>query len=163
MQDRSKTDHVEILLVEDNEYDAELTIHALKQHNLANHLYHVEDGVEAMEFLTGTGRYADRDSTATPRVVLLDLKLPKLDGAEVLSRIRADERLKHVPVVVLTSSREERDLVRTYACGANSYVVKPVEFSDFTAAVADLGMYWLLLNKQPAMPPHRLATMSQDE
>lgn len=163
MQDRSKTDHVEILLVEDNEYDAELTIRALKQHNLANNLFHVEDGVEAMHFLTGSGRFAGRDRTATPKVVLLDLKLPRMDGAEVLRRIRADECLKHVPVVILTSSHEEQDLVRTYACGANSYVVKPVEFSDFTRAVADLGMYWLLLNKQPAMPPHRLTTVSQGE
>ncbi|MBI3873388.1 MAG: response regulator [candidate division Zixibacteria bacterium] len=144
--------HVEVLLVEDNPYDAELTIRALKQHNLANHLHHVTDGVEALEFLTGSGRYSGRAPVVVPRVVLLDLKLPKLDGAEVLRRMRADDRLKHIPVVILTSSREEQDLVKTYALGANSYVVKPVEFGDFTSAVAELGMYWLLLNQPPATP-----------
>lgn len=140
---------VEILLVEDNPRDAELTIHALKKHNLANRLLHVKDGEEALEYLFGTGRYATHNPAIYPKVVLLDLRLPKVDGIEVLRRIRADERTKAMPVVVLTSSHEESDRVKSYQLGVNSYVVKPVEFENFSKAVIDLGLYWLLLNKPP--------------
>jgi CheY-like chemotaxis protein len=141
---------VEILLVEDSAEDRELTIRALKGHNLLNHLYAVEDGEEALEFLFATGRYQSRNGLKTPRVVCLDLKLPKIDGLEVLRRIRADPRTRQTPVVVLTSSREERDIVESYRLGVNSYVVKPVEFEAFAEAVSRLGLYWLLLNQPPA-------------
>jgi CheY-like chemotaxis protein len=140
---------VEILLVEDSSEDRELTIRALKRHNLLNHLYAVEDGEEALEFLFATGRYQARSGLKVPRVVCLDLKLPKIDGLEVLRRIRADERTRQTPVVVLTSSREERDIVESYRLGVNSYVVKPVEFEAFAEAVCRLGLYWLLLNQPP--------------
>ena len=139
----------EILLVEDNPHDAELTIRALKKRNLANHLVHVQDGQAALDFLFGTGTHEGRDVHHRPRVVLLDLKLPKVDGIEVLRQLRADERTKLLPVVVLTSSREERDIVETYQLGANSYIVKPVEFENFSEAVSNLGLYWLLLNEPP--------------
>lgn len=141
---------VEILLVEDSPEDRELTIRALKKANLLNRLHAVHDGEEALEFLFATGRYADRTGARHPRIVCLDLKLPKVDGIEVLRRIRGDERTRHIPVVVLTSSREERDIVETYRLGVNSYVVKPVEFEAFAKAVSELGMYWLLLNQRPA-------------
>ncbi len=141
---------VEILLVEDSPEDRELTIRALKKNNLLNRLHAVEDGEEALEFLFATGRYAERAGARNPRIVCLDLKLPRVDGIEVLRRIRGDERTRKIPVVVLTSSREERDIVETYRLGVNSYVVKPVEFEDFAKAVAELGMYWLLLNQLPA-------------
>lgn len=140
---------VEVLLVEDNAHDAELTIRALKKHHLANRLHHVKDGAEALEFIFATGAYASRDVRNGPKVVLLDLKLPKVDGLEVLRKIRADGRTKTTPVVVVTSSQEEQDVVRSYELGANSYVVKPVEFENFAKAVSDLGLYWMLLNKPP--------------
>jgi len=140
---------MEILLVEDNPYDAELTIRALKQRNLANHLLHVEDGQAALDYLFGTGAYEGRDVHQQPKVVLLDLKLPKVDGIEVLRRLRADERTKLVPVVVLTSSHEDRDLLESYQLGANSYTVKPVEFENFSEAVSKLGLFWLLVNEAP--------------
>ena len=140
---------LEILLVEDNPADAELTIRALKKHHLANHLIHVTDGQEALDFIFGTGRYEGRDVTQQPKVVLLDLKLPKVGGIEVLRRLREDERTKLVPVVVLTSSHEDRDVLETYNLGANSYIVKPVQFENFSKAVSDMGMYWLLLNEPP--------------
>ena len=144
---------LEILLVEDNPNDAELTLRALKKRNLANNLVHVEDGQAALDFLFGTGAHAGRDVQQQPKVVLLDLKLPKLDGIEVLRRLRADERTKLLPVVMLTSSREDRDVIETYKLGANSYIVKPVEFENFSEAVSTLGMYWLLLNEPPIRKP----------
>lgn len=140
---------LEILLVEDNPTDAELTIRALTKHHLANHLIHVADGQEALDFLFGTGPYAGRDVMQQPKVVLLDLKLPKVGGIEVLRQLRADERTRVVPVVVLTSSHEDRDVIETYNLGANSYIVKPVEFENFSQAVSNMGMYWLLLNEPP--------------
>ncbi len=141
--------HLEILLVEDNPHDAELAIRALKKRNLANHLVHVPDGQTALDFLFGTGTYEGRDVHHQPKVVMLDLKLPKVDGIEVLRQIRADERTKLMPVVMLTSSREERDIIESYKLGANSYIVKPVDFEKFTEAVCNLGLYWLLLNEAP--------------
>lgn len=140
---------LEILLVEDNPTDAELTIRALKKHHLANHLIHVTDGQQALDFFFGTGAYKGRDVMQLPKVVLLDLKLPKVGGIEVLRQLRANERTKLVPVVVLTSSHEDRDVIETYNLGANSYIVKPVEFENFSQAVSNMGMYWLLLNEPP--------------
>jgi two-component system response regulator len=136
-----------ILLVEDNANDAELTLRALKKAHVANDVHVVRDGAEALEFLFGEGAYAARAGAALPRVVLLDLKLPKVDGLEVLRRIKADERTKMIPVVVLTSSREESDLVASYHLGANSYIVKPVDSDKFFEAVHQVGLYWLLLNE----------------
>ncbi len=144
---------LEILLVEDNPQDAELTIRALKRRNLANQLIHVQDGQAALDFIFGTGACAGRDVHAQPKVVLLDLKLPKIDGIEVLRRIRADERTKLLPVVVLTSSREDRDVIETYQLGTNSYIVKPVDFENFSEAVSNLGLYWLVLNQPPVSTP----------
>lgn len=143
------THEVEVLLVEDNPRDLELTLRTLRQRNLANHIVHVGDGREALDWLFGTGAFAGRDPRSHPRVVLLDLKLPKVDGLEVLHAIRADERTRCIPVVVLTSSREEQDIVRSYDLGVNSYIVKPVNFENFSAAVAEAGHYWLLLNAPP--------------
>jgi two-component system response regulator len=140
---------VEILLVEDNPADLRLSLHALKQNNLANHVQVARDGAEALEFLFHEGAFASRAGSENPRVVLLDLKLPKVDGLEVLRRMKADERTRSVPVVVLTSSREERDIVETYELGVNSYIVKPVDFTQFTDAMRTIGMYWLLLNNVP--------------
>lgn len=140
---------LEILLVEDNPHDAELTIRALKQRNLANHMVHVQDGKSALDFLFGEGAYEGRDVHHQPKVVLLDLKLPKIDGIEVLRRIRGDVRTRLLPVVVLTSSREDRDVIDAYHLGANSYIVKPVDFEKFSEAVSHLGLYWLLLNEPP--------------
>ena len=145
------SDIVEILLVEDDPNDVELTLHALKQHNLANRIEVVRDGAEALEFLFGSGAYAQRDVENGPRVVLLDLKLPKVDGLEVLQRVKADPRTQAIPVVVLTSSREERDVVESYKLGANSYIVKPVDFEQFVETMRQLGLYWLLLNQPPTM------------
>jgi len=140
---------IEILLVEDNPQDVELTLRALKRHNLANKVHVVKDGAEALDFLFATGSYAGRDMNHIPKVILLDLKLPKVDGLEVLRRIKSDERTKLIPVVVLTSSREEQDMVDSYKLGVNSYIVKPVDFDKFVDAVGELGLYWLLLNEQP--------------
>jgi len=140
---------VEILLVEDNPNDRELMMRALKTHNLANKVVLAKDGVEALDFIFATGSFATRNASEMPKVILLDLKLPKVDGLEVLRRIRSDDRTKIIPIVVLTSSREERDLVESYKLGVNSYVVKPVEFKDFVKAVSDLGLYWAVLNKTP--------------
>ena len=144
---------LEILLVEDNPTDAELTIRALRKRNLANHLVHVADGQAALDFLFGTGAHAGRDVLRQPKVVLLDLKMPKVDGIEVLRQIRADERTRLLPVVVLTSSHEDRDVIETYQLGANSYIVKPVDFENFSEAVSKLGLYWLLLNEPPIQTP----------
>lgn len=139
---------VDILLVEDNPNDAELAIRALRKHNLANHLEWVKDGEAALEFIFRTGRYSDRRD-GLPRVVLLDLRLPKVDGIEVLSQIRANPDTDELPVVVLTSSKEERDLVDTYRLRVNSFVPKPVAFEQFARTVAELGMYWVLVNRVP--------------
>jgi two-component system, response regulator len=144
-------DPVEILLVEDSDEDAELTTRALKKRKLTNHLHRVADGAEAIDFLFGTGAYTARTGCPSPRVVLLDLKLPKLDGMEVLRKLKADPVLKAIPVVVLTSSKEDRDLEEAYSLGVNSYIVKPVEFDKFVEAVEQLGLYWALLNERPHM------------
>lgn len=137
---------VEVLLVEDNPRDAELTIRALKRHNLANQLFHVQDGAEALDFLFGRGKYEGRPSSAMPKVILLDLKLPKVSGLEVLRLMKQDPRLSTVPVVIITSSAEDPDMQAAYRLGANSYVVKPVKFDEFMDAMSRLGVYWLLLN-----------------
>ncbi|OAI40020.1 two-component system response regulator [bacterium SCGC AG-212-C10] len=141
--------HVEILIVEDNPNDLELTLRAFKRHNVANSVVVVRDGAEALEFLFCTGRYVERSISDVPKVVLLDLKLPLIDGLEVLRRVKADERTQAIPIVVLTSSKEDRDLAECYRMGVNSYIVKPVNFEQFTESVRQLGMYWLLLNQIP--------------
>lgn len=140
-----------ILLVEDNADDIELTLHALKKNNIRNEVVVVNDGAQALDYLFGEGQYADRDLASMPAIILLDLKLPKLDGLEVLRRLRADERTKLLPVVILTSSREEQDIINGYSLGVNSYVRKPVDFNQFTEAVRQLGLYWLLLNEMPPL------------
>jgi CheY-like chemotaxis protein len=142
---------VEILLVEDSPQDLELTLRALRKANLANHIEVARDGAEALEFLFCTGPHAERNLLNGPKVILLDLKLPKVDGLEVLQRIKSDERTQAIPVVVLTSSKEQRDVVETYRLGVNSYIVKPVNFDGFVKAVQELGFYWLLLNQSPKM------------
>jgi CheY-like chemotaxis protein len=140
---------VEILLVEDNPTDAELCIRSLRKHHLTNDLFWVKDGAEALDFLFARGGYAGRANRDLPKVVMLDLRLPKVDGLEVLRQIKAEPRLKEVPVVVLTSSREDRDVAESYKLGANSFVSKPVEFDAFAETVAKLGLYWVLVNKPP--------------
>lgn len=149
-----------ILLVEDNPDDEALTIRALKKNNIENEVVVARDGAEALDWLFGTGDYANRDTTILPQVVLLDLKLPKLNGLEVLRRIRQDERTRVLPVVVLTTSTEDRDMVESYNLGANSYVRKPVDFNEFARAVNNLGMYWLLLNQSPSHEPLRARKVS---
>ena len=141
---------VEILLVEDNKDDEALTLHALKKYNVTNQVHVVRDGAEALEFIFCTDRYAHRRISDRPKVILLDIKLPLVDGLEVLKRIKEDPRTRTIPVVMLTSSREERDLLESYRLGVNSYITKPVDFEQFTEAARVLGMYWLLLNKPPA-------------
>ena len=138
-----------ILLVEDNPDDEALTLRALQKNKIVNDIVVVRDGAEAIDYLFGTGAFSDRDPRDNPALILLDLKIPKLDGLEVLKRLRADERTRLTPVVVLTSSREETDLLRAYDIGANSYIVKPVDFNQFTEAVGHLGLYWLVLNERP--------------
>lgn len=138
---------VEILLVEDNPNDVKLTLHAFRRQNIANQVHVARDGAEALDFLFGTGPYAGRMPEHSPRVILLDLKLPLVDGLDVLRRIKSDPRTRAIPVVVLTSSREESDIVASYALGVNSYIVKPVDFEQFTEAMRTLGFYWLLLNQ----------------
>lgn len=140
---------IDILLVEDNPNDAELTLRALKKNRIANDIHWVKDGAEALDYFFATGDYSERDSSITPKLVILDLKLPKVDGLEILRIVKADERTKHIPIVVLTSSREESDIVASYKLGANSFIVKPVDFAKFIEAVKELGMYWLLLNEAP--------------
>ncbi len=142
-------DAVEILLVEDNPNDVELTLRALKRHNLANNVIVVSDGAEALDFVFGEGSYASRSMEIKPKLVLLDLKLPKIDGLEVLRRIKSDERAKVIPVVVLTSSKEERDIIESYKLGVNSYLVKPVGFDKFIDSVSEAGLYWLVCNEPP--------------
>lgn len=136
----------DIVLVEDDESDAELTIRAFKKCNLANNLVHLKDGAEAIEYIFCTGQYSKRDITKTPGVILLDLNMPKIGGITVLTKIKEDERTKHIAVVVLTSSKEHPDVEKCYQAGANSYIVKPVDFDNFSKAVAEIGLYWLLLN-----------------
>jgi len=138
-----------ILLAEDNPDDVKLTMRALKKANVLNEVVVAQDGTEALDYLFGTGKYAGRDVNEKPQVVLLDLKMPKVDGLEVLQRVRADERTKLLPVVILTTSSEDKDRVSSYKLGANSYVRKPVDFNQFTEAVRQLGLYWLLLNEGP--------------
>lgn len=143
--------HAEILLVEDNPNDLELTQRALRKANLANNIHVARDGAEALDFLFCEGPYANRQIEDGPKVILLDLKLPKVDGLEVLRRIKTDDRTKSIPVVVLTSSKEQKDVVESYQLGVNSYIVKPVNFEGFANAVQEIGMYWLLLNQAPKM------------
>jgi two-component system response regulator len=138
-----------ILLVEDNADDELLTVRAFKKSNVANKVIVVRDGIEALDWLFATGDHADRDTTIEPQIILLDLKLPRLDGLEVLRRIRADARTALLPVIIMTSSKEDEDIVKSYALGANSYVRKPVEFDRFAEAVKNLGIYWLVLNQKP--------------
>jgi two-component system response regulator len=140
---------VDVLLVEDNPDDAELVIRELKRNNLSNKLIHLMDGAEALDFLFGRGKYSERKVEDKPKVVLLDLKMPKIDGLQVLRAIREDVRTKFIPVVVMTSSREERDIVQSYSLGVNAYVVKPVGFDNFSKAVAELGLFWILVNQPP--------------
>jgi CheY-like chemotaxis protein len=140
---------VTILLVEDSPDDVELAMRALRKQNLLNDVIHAEDGVEALDFMYGRGRFQGRDLSEQPKLILLDLKLPRLDGLEVLATLKADENLRHIPIVMLTSSREDPDIKQAYKLGANSYIVKPVDFEQFITAVADVGYYWMLIN-QPA-------------
>jgi two-component system response regulator len=140
---------VEILLVEDNPADVELTLRALKKHNLANHVQVAGDGAQALDYLFGTGAFAGKNIQPPPKVVFLDLKLPRVDGREVLRRMKTDPTTKTIPVVVLTSSKEESDIAESYKLGANSYVVKPLDFEKFAEAVSQLGLYWMLLNEAP--------------
>jgi two-component system, response regulator len=145
------TNQIEILYVEDNPSDVELTMHAFKKNHLANNILVARDGEEAIEMIFGKDAGADTDLVHVPRVILLDLKLPKVDGLEVLKRLKSDDRTRMIPVVVLTSSREERDIVESYRLGVNSYIVKPVDFEKFVDAMRTLGMYWLLLNQPPTL------------
>ena len=138
-----------ILLVEDNPSDAELTLRALRDNNIANDITLVEDGEEALDYIFCRGRYESEEECRSPKLIILDLKLPKIDGLEVLKQIKSNEKTCTIPVVVLTSSKHETDLVNSYKLGVNSYIVKPVEFEKFLAAVKQLGMYWLLINQQP--------------
>jgi CheY-like chemotaxis protein len=142
-------DTVDILLVEDNPTDAELTIRALKRKNLVNKLLWVKDGAEAIEFLFASGQYSHRNPEDIPRLILLDLRMPKVDGLEVLQKIKQNDNTRKIPVVILTSSQEDRDIVESYKLGVNSYVSKPVEFDEFIEAVSTLGLYWMLINKPP--------------
>ncbi|MDB5022183.1 MAG: response regulator [Pedobacter sp.] len=141
--------NTEILLVEDNKSDAILTIRALKKHNLANNLMHLTDGAQALEYIFGTGEYEGRDITQKPKVIFLDIKMPKVDGLEVLRVIKGDARTKNIPIVMMTSSKEEKDIIESHNLGVNSYVVKPVGFEKFSKTIAELGFYWLVVNNTP--------------
>lgn len=140
---------LEILLVEDNLNDAELSLYALKKFKIANNIHHARDGAEALEYIFGTETTVPRLPAQNPRLILLDLKLPKVDGLEVLKKIKDNEITRTIPVVILTSSREERDIIESYNLGVNSYIVKPIDFEQFTEAIRDVGLYWLLLNQVP--------------
>jgi two-component system response regulator len=145
----TQSDHIEILLVEDNPADAEMTLRALRRNNLANKVHWVKDGEEALEFMFRTGSYANREPGSTPKLILLDIKMPKVDGIEVLRRLKENEDTRRVPVVVMTSSNEERDVVDSYRLGVNSYIVKPVQFEAFLETVAKIGLYWVITNRVP--------------
>jgi len=140
---------IEILLVEDNASDAEMTIRALKKQNISNSIVHLKDGAEALDFIFGTGRYENRNINQKPKMILLDLKMPKVNGIEVLKTLKSDERTRKIPIIVLTSSKEDPDIKVCYELGVNSYIVKPVGFENFSAAITNLGAYWLLLNQPP--------------
>ena len=140
---------VEILLIEDNPNDVELTLRALQKNKICNNIQVITDGAEALDYFMVKGKYSNRDITINPKLVILDLKLPKVDGLEILRMVKSDEKTKAIPIVVLTSSKEESDVVASYKLGANSFIVKPVDFDKFIATVSDLGMYWLLLNEPP--------------
>ena len=140
---------IEILLVEDTRSDAEMAMRALKKNKIGNNVIHMKDGREALDFLFGIGEYAGRDVTKMPRVILMDLKMPRMDGIDTLEQLKADALTKNIPVVVLTSSKEHPDIQKCYALGVNSYIVKPVEFADFIKVVSDLGLYWVLYNQPP--------------
>lgn len=141
------TNAVEIVLIEDNPNDAELTIRGLRKNKITNSILHISDGAEALDFFFAKGKYEGRNTSLVPRIVILDLKLPKVNGIEILQKVKSDERTKSIPIVVLTSSKEERDVVESYKYGANSYIVKPVDFNKFIEAIKNLGLYWLLLNE----------------
>jgi DNA-binding response OmpR family regulator len=142
---------IEILIVEDNPNDAEMTLRALKKNNLSNQVLVLSDGEEAIDFIFAKGKFSNREMHARPKMILLDLKLPKVDGLEVLKEIKGNEKTKIIPVIVLTSSKEESDMIKSYHLGVNSYIVKPVDFDKFVEAVRELGLYWLLLNQQPRL------------
>ena len=142
---------VDILLVEDNPYEARLTMMSLEEQNLAKNLVHVDDGAEALDFIFAKGKYADRGHDNNPKMILLDLNMPKIGGLEVLKRIKSDERTKSIPIVILSSSKEDSDLITSYMQGVNSYVVKPVEYDTFTKAISDIGAYWMLLNESSTL------------
>lgn len=142
-------EHISVLLVEDNEDDIELTLRVFRQYHLANHIHVVRDGAEALDCLFGSGAYAKGSPCEQTKLILLDLKLPKIDGLEVLRRCKSDERTKSIPVVVMTSSREEQDMIESYKLGVNSYIVKPVDFHQFVEAVKQLNLYWLVMNQSP--------------
>jgi CheY-like chemotaxis protein len=144
-----RADEVEILLVEDNPHEAELAIRNLRKSGLANHLVHIEDGAEALEFIFSRGKYADNEGKFSPKLILLDLKLPKVSGHQILKEIRNNPDFRNVPVVMLTSSNEESDLVESYRLGVNSYIVKPMNFDSFSKSIEDVGKYWTMLNKLP--------------
>jgi len=141
--------NIEILFVEDSIDDAVLTIRALKKSGFANHLHHVKDGAEALDFMYGRGEYASRDIRENPRLILLDLKMPKISGLEVLEKIKSDPDFKHIPIIILTSSKEDPDIQKSYALGANSYIVKPVESDNFFNVIKDIGLYWMVLSQLP--------------
>jgi two-component system response regulator len=140
---------VEILLIEDNPYEAELTIRGLKKYNFANNLHHIDDGADALDFIFERGKYKEYNLSGLPKLILLDIKLPRVDGIEILRQLKANDKTKAIPVVILTSSNENQDINACYELGVNSYIVKPVDFDSFSKAVAELGMYWMLLNTHP--------------
>ncbi len=147
---------VDILLIEGNDYEAKLALHNLKKHNLTNNLLHLRDGEQAADYIFATGEYEGRDISNRPKVVLLDINLPKMNGMEILKKIKSDERTRTIPVVILTSSRENRDVAEGYALGANSYIVKPIEFGSFSETITSLGLYWAIMNQEAPYIPNNL-------